>query len=47
MGKVRCAKCSEEIKDEDVFCHEGKPYCPECTVEHMRNKHAIAIRKVF
>jgi formylmethanofuran dehydrogenase subunit E len=44
MGKERCAECGEEIAEEHVFHHERKAYCLECTVEHMRNKHAVAFR---
>ena len=47
MGKARCAECGEEIRDENVFRHEGKDYCPECTVEHMKNKHGYPSRKTF
>jgi len=44
LGKVRCAECDAEIKDAEAFVHEGKTYCPECTVEHVRAKHVAFFR---
>ena len=39
MEEVKCASCNKEIGDEDVFEHEGKSYCSECIVEHVKRKH--------
>jgi len=44
LGKTRCTECNDEIKDEEVFVHEGKPYCPECTIDHVKAKHAELFR---
>jgi NAD-dependent SIR2 family protein deacetylase len=45
MGYVKCAECGEETKDEDVFRHQGKPYCPKCTVKHLKDEHHKEIMK--
>lgn len=43
MGKVKCAECGEEIGDEDIFRHQKKPYCSECTAQHLNEKHGRRI----
>lgn len=45
MEEVKCASCNEEMGDEDVFEHEGKSYCPECVVEHVKGKHPLEAQR--
>lgn len=44
MGNVKCGECGEETKSEDVFRHQGKPYCSECTVKHLKDEHSREIK---
>jgi late competence protein required for DNA uptake (superfamily II DNA/RNA helicase) len=43
MNKVKCTSCNEEIVLADAFEHDGKTYCTECVVEHLKKGHSIEV----
>ena len=45
VGETKCAECGEETNDENVFVHEGKPYCSTCTAKHLKDEHHEEIMK--
>lgn len=43
MKKMKCAACNAEIVRADAFEHDGKTYCAECVVEHLKRDHSLEV----